>query len=354
MKKISFVHDRTFKNAMADNRVARDFFEHNLPENLKALLNLDTLKKSPKSYVDDTLSEYSSDILYAVDFMDPLDELTQDKNTKRKKRRFAYLYLLCEHRTSVDPLMPYRVWHYVFRIWSDYIKESDHKTQILPLVFPIVFYNGKKAYDGFRNLRDLIQAPADMVENTLFKDFNLVDTYDIKDQVLREQRWAGILTFMFKHVYDRDIWPLVQMLREMIGAIEQEPGGTSYTKVLLQYWILLAESSKGTHAFIEAVQESVSLPTRSELMSMATQLIEEGREEGERIGWEKGQQLGQKVGESTFLLRLLKHKFGVIPIKYLQQIETADEKQLLHWGERLLEVKALAQLFENSCATMSE
>jgi Putative transposase, YhgA-like/Domain of unknown function (DUF4351) len=219
----------------------------------------------------------------------------------------------------------------------------------LSLVFPVVFYNGKKAYDGFRNLRDLIQAPAELIENTLFKDFYLVDTHDIEDEALREQRWAGILTFMFKHVYDPDIWPLVQMLREMIGILEQEPGTEPYSKVLLQYWILLAESSKGPHAFIEAVQESISLPRRSELMSMATQLIEEGRQEGEQLGWKKG----QKVGESIFLITLLKHKFGTIPAEYLEQIQAADETQLLHWGERLLEVSNLAQLFENTYETVS-
>ena len=48
-------HDKLFKSAMTDLRVARDFFSHHLPASILAAVDLNALKLCPNSYVDPTL-----------------------------------------------------------------------------------------------------------------------------------------------------------------------------------------------------------------------------------------------------------------------------------------------------------
>jgi predicted transposase/invertase (TIGR01784 family) len=323
MSKIHCIHDKTFKSAMADVRVARDFFEHHLPKPIQALMDLKALKLSPNSYVDEQLNALSSDVLYQV-------KMSENDGV-------GYLYLLCEHQSSIDPLMPYRLWSYIVRIWGDYLKQTGSKK--LPFVFPLVFYHGKEPYTGPRSLCELIQAPSSIVEDALFKSFHLVDTHDIKDEELRTQHWAGILAFMFKHVFDRDIWPMVQTVIEMLRKLEKEEGAAPYAHNLLKYWLISAETQKGPKAFIEAVQQGLSLPIEGELMSMAEQLIQQGLQQGI--------QQGIQQGEAHLLISLLKAKFKGVPEIYLNKIESADANSLNQWAINVINSQSLDEVFNN-------
>jgi hypothetical protein len=71
----------------------------------------------------------------------------------------------------------------------------------------------------------------------------------------------------------------------------------------------------------------------------------------ERMGIEKGLQQGLQQGvqqgESALLLRQLEHKFMVIPENYRHKIEQADQNSLLKWGERILDVNSLEDIFKD-------
>lgn len=71
---------------MTDIRVAREFFEEHLPETIHSLVDLNTLKLSQKSYIDENLNELSSDILYTVKM--------------KKSDELAFIYVLAEHQSN--------------------------------------------------------------------------------------------------------------------------------------------------------------------------------------------------------------------------------------------------------------
>ena len=63
-----------------------------LPPRLAAAIDFDTLALAPGSFVDEALRERHTDLLYAV----------------RLRERDALSYLVFEHQSVVDPLMPFR------------------------------------------------------------------------------------------------------------------------------------------------------------------------------------------------------------------------------------------------------
>jgi hypothetical protein len=75
--------------------------------------------------------------------------------------------------------------------------------------------------------------------------------------------------------------------------------------------------------------------------------IEKGLQEGIQQGLQEGMQQGVQQGESALLLRQLKHKFMSIPEAYKHKIEQADAKSLLKWGERILDVNSLEEVFKD-------
>lgn len=70
----------------------------------------------------------------------------------------------------------------------------------------------------------------------------------------------------------------------------------------------------------------------------------------ERMGIEKGtvkgMEKGIKVGKTKLLLRQLKLKFKIVPIKYLNLIEKTDDKTLLIWCDRVLKAKKITEVFK--------
>ncbi len=59
-------HDALFRQFLTEPDVARDFMAIHLPQALRALCDLTTLKLESGSFVEDDLRQYYSDVLYSV------------------------------------------------------------------------------------------------------------------------------------------------------------------------------------------------------------------------------------------------------------------------------------------------
>ena len=67
---------------------------------------------------------------------------------------------------------------------------------------------------------------------------------------------------------------------------------------------------------------------------------------GIQKGLQKGLQQGLQQGEYLLLMRLIKHKFHIIPEKYQQKLSSASADELLIWGEQLLDADSLEDVFK--------
>ena len=63
---------------------------------------------------------------------------------------------------------------------------------------------------------------------------------------------------------------------------------------------------------------------------------------------QEGRQEGRHEGEVAMLRRQLRKRFGDVPDWVQVALAEASPDQLEEWGERLLEVSALSELFEGS------
>lgn len=319
MQKISSIHDKVFKSALSDVRVARDFLEQHLPANVQAAIDFNTLSITNESYVTKELAAFSSDIVYQV--------------CLKEQGQLAYIYILIEHQSSINPIMPFRLWNYCALIWDKYLKQTQSNT--LPLIFPLVFYHGEAPYSGPRKIADLIQAPTDLIESALFGAFYLVDTHEISDEELRQRKWAGIIQYCLKHVNNRNSNRLVETIIELLQGIDGEVGADVYGSTLLLYWFKKAATCKDPKEFLDAVAEGLSTRMGGEVMSMAEQWAERHKQEGIQLG------------EAKLLTSILKARFHDLPAESLKKIEMADVEALNKWAINALSASSLSQVFQD-------
>ncbi|MCB8942799.1 MAG: Rpn family recombination-promoting nuclease/putative transposase [Ardenticatenaceae bacterium] len=118
MSGISNPHDKFFKETFTRMEMARDFFANYLPEEITAVLNLDSLTLQSGSFVDPDLQEQFADLLYRVNLQDESE---------------VYLYLLLEHKSYPDPLTPFQLLRYLVRIWERDSREGESLRPIVPV-----------------------------------------------------------------------------------------------------------------------------------------------------------------------------------------------------------------------------
>ena len=144
-------HDKLFKAVFSqpDNAVAH--FKGFLPAPITAALNFSGATHEPGSFVDDALRERHTDLLYRIPWRRHSDD--NDHNPDREDRELL-LFVIFEHQSTPDALMPFRMLRYAVRIWESWIREHPEQ-RLLPPILPLVLYHGEQDWTAARDLGEM-------------------------------------------------------------------------------------------------------------------------------------------------------------------------------------------------------
>ena len=99
-----------------------------LPANsLVRYFDFDTLTVLKESYINETLQEHFSDLVFEV-------SLKSDASVKTD------VVLIFEHKSSPDRNVMFQVGHFMLSHWAKSISEKKE----LKLILPVIYYQGKK------------------------------------------------------------------------------------------------------------------------------------------------------------------------------------------------------------------
>lgn len=323
MNKISFPHDRFFKTAMTQNAVAKSFFAEHLPAFVRDLIDLNTLHLEKESFVTPKLQLFMSDMLFSADF----------------SGNPGYLYLLVEHKSKPARTLPLTLLQYILLILEDHIKKQkkdkkknrNKKNYFLPLVYPIILYNGKKTYPYSTAVCDLFNHPAELVQKMLFHPFQLIDLGAIPDEELKAEAWTSIMYIVMKHIYDRDVLPFIKGLAKDFQEV-YESNGENYIEAVFNYLFSVSKVSNPS-MFISKIEESLPPLLRERNMAMTiaeyyeSRGIKKGIKQGMGQGIEKGIEKGAIGKAKTIAMKLLQEK---IPTREIARITDLPVKIIDH------------------------
>ena len=318
-------HDRFFKLSLREPKVALEFFTEHLPKTVLEKINLASLKLENHSFIDEHFKGAEADIVYQV----------------QSGTATAYLYLLCEHQSTVDHLMAFRLWVYMTRLMESHLKQ--HPGQPLPLVYSLVIYTGQEPWNAPLDIFSLYGAHQDLAKAWLLKPFQLLDIHQIPDDQMRKRQWCGVVEFALKNKQVRDFQRFLKILLPWLHDLEESGvAGFSLSKSVLKYTLDGIEADD-RDLFVQSVREYLSPALGDEIMTLAQQFILQGQQQG----MQQGIQQGMQQGEAAVMTRLLKHRFShQISEACLTRIQTADAQTLLQWSERILEAKTLEEVFQ--------
>jgi predicted transposase/invertase (TIGR01784 family) len=319
-------HDALFKVAFSKPEAAASQLRALLPAELLAELDLTAIKVMPPNHVDPELRQTQSDLLFEV---------------PQRSRLPALIYVLYEHQSTPDALMPYRLLRYMLRVWEDWLERNKaERPTRLPPVIPIVLYHGERAWSAPRSLGELLDLDPALLPaiQRRVPDFAFVldDLSQRSDEELRA-RTAPPLTFSALVLFkwgreDVDLLAVWRSLADAIRQLQAEPNWTVGLQQLARYTLSVGEISREDLARI--ARELAGPEAEETIMTTAEKLRQEGRQEG------------ALQGRREQLLRLLRVKFGRdLPEDAQARVDNAMTDELDRWAERVLTASTLDEVF---------
>jgi predicted transposase/invertase (TIGR01784 family) len=305
-------HDGFFKAIFSQPEHAAAFFKSHLPAGIVAHIDWTSLAVLPGSFVKKSLQQVHSDLLF----------------TTRIGENEILLYLLFEHQSSPDPVMPLRLLGYVTEILN-----QRHKAHGMPLppVLPFVFHQGPENWQASTAFEDLFALPAAIAGDILpfLPKFHhaLLDLTRFDPATdEHDTRLRAVLQLM-KLARQKE---LLRFFQWLAGFSAKEMPDNLLGIMLL--YALHTDSDLDAEKIYHTLSSNPELERNT--MSVAEKLIAQGRVEGRDEGRDEGRLEGRLEGLWIGRIQLLE-EFLARPVSSTESLQVLPIKELKAMQERL-------------------
>jgi hypothetical protein len=296
-----------------------------LPAPLAERLDLAGLRPVNGSFVDEELKNRHCDVLM---------------RTKLDGRE-AFVYVLIEHQSSPDRMMPLRMMRYLMRIWDRYL-DGHPKAKRLPMIVPLVVYQGPRRWTYPVELGELLDVDPDTARlaGEFLPRFRFVldDLTKLDKTALRARPvttpvrlTVRLLRIVPSHTGDATVAIDSDDIDDFRDLLQRYPDWRELMAALLTYIQTGSETPPHRLAWLAA---QIGPEAEEVHMSTADMLRAEGRAEG------------RAEHAARVLVRLLTRKFGTVPDEARKRIDAAPLERLDIWSERVIDASTVDEVFD--------
>ncbi len=351
-------HNALFTSVFSKKEQAIAALRAILPPNLVSLIDWDSLVLANGSFIDAALSHRQSDLLYWA---------------KLRNGEPIALYLLWEHQSSFDALLPYRVLRYEIRIVDQWLM-SNKGAKRIPAVIPVVVSHVQGGWKGSESLMDILMLPREWqdVVRDYVPNFRFIhdDLMKVNDEELmgRSMHALGALALLLlKHGREkRSLVPLlkewIELLREVWKAANREEAFAT----LMRYVLLTNAKTEVEDLRREVVPllgeaadevimtelQRMMAQVRAETMTEAQRMVAQERAEAQRmVAQERAarERAEQEVRESRgrAVLAILRARGLAVSDEQREKIQScSDVNTLDRWLERAAVVQSAEEVVD--------
>jgi len=290
-------------------------------------IDYDRLEVDPTTYVQRDYRHLESDVVL--------------RGPLRRRKRGLLIYILIEHQSEPDRLMPFRVLEYVVAIYRGQLREWGHQHKsfhdfVFQPVLPLVLYTGSRPWPALGHLSDLLAGGAAFADlapvlEPVFlplrdtADSQLVSAGGAFGQVLRlvQQRHARGPAFR-------------SLLGQVVQALETMPQTERLRWLDLLSYIhaLVYHEREDAPAMQQVIEDSVQTdPHRQEIKNMRKSYAEVLKEEGALNSCRE------------MLLRAIRLRVKDPPPEVIAAVQACEDvTQLDTWFDNALKARRLADV----------
>ena len=142
-----FPHDASYKTMLSHTETMSDLSRGYFHENLTGEIDWDSLELVPSEYITDDLRRLANDLVWRLLRRGPDGE-----------EEWIYIYAMLEFQSQPDHYMAARMMTYMGAFYQNHIARSGAPQGTkLPVIFPVVIYNGQREWNAACELDGLIE-----------------------------------------------------------------------------------------------------------------------------------------------------------------------------------------------------
>ncbi|RJO74115.1 hypothetical protein D5S18_18350 [Nocardia panacis] len=314
------INDLYFRKVLETLANAASELRAVLPKELAEQLDWDALERDCRSLISPKLRERESDLIFRT----------------KLAGRSTVIYILIEHQSQPDPLMPFRMLEYMVQIWNRWLADQPKtpKPKKVPLIIPLVVHAGRRArWTGPTELLDVIDADPVALEKfgaylPRFR-FLLDDVCATKVDALRERPLTvPVFALLMLLTMARPSRNAEVELNSLIDHMLDAPEGSFDDEDLKAMAGYILNTDLTSDEIIDTAFARLGSDAKEIVMTIADTLRAEGRVQ-ERV---------------DMLLKLLASKFGRLPKQTIVSIKSADAAKLGTWFDRALTANHLEEV----------
>ncbi len=310
------------------------------------LIDCDHLTRVKTTFVKRDFRHIESDVVL-------LAPLRQKKDAG--SRRNIMVFILIEHQSEPDRLMPLRLLEYVVQILTSQTREWSRRHRSfahmrLQPVLPVVFYTGTRRWAKIGRLTDLLEmgeefGPVTPILDPLFINLGAIQRGQLESE-------GGFFGWVLRLVQERKARPAEfrTLVEEVVHHLETMPRAERLRWLELLSYIHTLVYHDREPSECRLLQETIEMSVqtderRQEVLKMGRTMADVLREEGLKKGLKEGIKKGEVRALRQILIRLLRKRFCEVPQETMDTIDaTEDVKQLDAWLERFVTAQTLEQM----------
>ena len=287
-------HDKLFKIILSNKQEAAKFMNKVLKINYKIMA--EKLELYNKEYITTKFEKMESDIVYKI----------AEKNR----------YIIIEHQSTVDRLMPYRIFQYTAELLREVIEKDKVKNinYLQPRIIAIVLYTGNRKWN-IQNIDDL-QAPLEGYKK-IKPPYILVDINKFsKRELLEDDLMITKAMLIEKEKSVEEILNSLEQIRKKILANPNKRQMQLFMTIVR--YILLSIDDEETKTLLQA--EIEEMKGVEEDMLHATMVLNEA--------FEKREKKGRMAGIKEIAKKLLKQNMKIETISEITGLTIEEIEKL--------------------------
>lgn len=267
-------HDRFFKETFSQPDILIDFLNAFAPESVRECIDYATLTREVDTFTDEQLAEHFADLIFSVQY----------------RGQSIRLVLLLEHKSYTEEYPHFQINRYLLNLWESQIKQKQPLTPVLP----VLVYHGNRRWKK-RSVPDYF-AP---LHETLLPylpafDYLLIDLSTLSDERLPTLRsdYARLTAILLQNSRrKRELTRLLDTFADVVRRLVETPDGQRFVGTGFLY---LSYTTDLTKAELFGIFSRISSQTESSTMTVAEELLQEGREQGRRQAMTAAEELLQE------------------------------------------------------------
>jgi len=317
------VYDSAFKKIFSDKNISFQFIKAFVPELSGLDIEMDDLFLEETTFTDPNLSDKEDDILYRL----------------RYRGKEIYVYILMEHQSSVDYLMPYRILVYMTRIWERYVNNAKDKRKKgfkLPPIIPIVFYDGVRRWTAEIEFEKKVDDYVEFMKYVPHFYYSLVDVGNIEKWRLKKMNNALSLFLTLDASKKEEVTKVVKEAKGIFDGFPEEEKDLvrkymkTYLKVLtVRHGTDVMEEESEFTGEVDEVLTIFEAKLKRNLKREREKGMEEGIEKGIKEGMEKGMEKGRLESTQEDVIDAVEAKFDEVPEDIAKMIKEIKDMDLL-------------------------